>query len=279
MKILLIIPLTLLLLSCSDFDGFGFAVSSCDEKELAKVDKYKCETDDECVSKFDDTYVCVESKEYYKQKSKSDCEVVITPEGQFCSIAIPRKQCVKDYCKYDNIDCGFGTCNLYVGNIGQGGYNCDCENGYLHKEYEDGSIKCIENSCENSLFCKYTYIKTETETLYTDLCSGEGKCSEHCSNHFDCKGEFEFCDQSTRCIDLKTIQCSEDEYVDPYYTKYLSYIEGIFCSKKCDETNLCQAGFICNQNQQCVPKCTTNEQCRQDKFTGNTCNIQLHYCE
>ncbi len=153
--------------------------SSCDEESLARVEKYKCETTNECVNRFDSNYVCKETKNYYKKKLNSDCEVVITPQGQFCKLETPEKQCVKDYCTYENINCGFGTCEIYVEGIGDGGYTCNCAEGYLHKTYQDFTVKCIENNCTDSTYCENTTLEDNDGNEYnniTSFCSEEHKC-------------------------------------------------------------------------------------------------------
>ena len=268
-------------------------VSTCDEEVMAKVRKVKCETTDDCISKFDKTYICAETRDYYyKKKLNNDCEVITTPNGKFCKIAIPPKQCVKNLCETENINCGFGTCEIKVGyELGVGYPICNCEEGYLNKlNYETNRESCIENSCNDSEYCENTELRTEsTEEYYdfdkikTPVCSAEGKCANTCINHFDCKGEKEYCLDGYECVDLDKIECDEGDYVYPYSknnrNKYEDYKKDFFCYNNCSEENPCDAGFICNSEKKCVPKCINDEQCKLDKFQSDVCDTQLHYCK
>ena len=191
------------------------------------------------------------------------------------------KYCLKETCKSQNIDCGFGTCiNTEVG------YDCICEEGKLHK-YEDTGKKCTENICSSSKDCR-SHVMINGEKRGMKLCLSNGTCGDKCNNSSDCIGETEFCA-------VYTIDRSETEYYDYYkceeissdiercenYNKYLYlYSNKLECKDFCTK-NSCASGFRCNHNNHCTPPiCLNDQDCINDKFSeGNTCNTELNYCE
>ncbi len=81
-------------------------------------------------------------------------------------------------CSLENIDCGFGICEINISNTGKKEYFCNCDYGYLKKHLENGSETCILNECSSSADCLNTEI-FDGYSYPTPFCSSEGKCTEY----------------------------------------------------------------------------------------------------
>ncbi len=170
MKCLIILIFYLILSSCNTY-------SICNTEAVAMAEKVRCETNSECIEKFDETYICKSDYDYYKKKSDDGCAIIVTPKGDYCVTKSIEKQCVKDLCSFGNVDCGFGICELNIPIIGESEYSCNCDYGYLKKHFESGDETCILNSCFSSADCLNTEI-VDGYSFPTPICSPEGKCVE-----------------------------------------------------------------------------------------------------
>jgi len=231
----------------------------------------ECESDSQCIEEYGENFICFDEKRNYNNYS------LIKTNKLSC--AGPEAYCVEDICKNLELDCGDGECSLRAsyGN-GPAFAECICNKNANYAKYMEQNAytiqKClIDYSCENSNDCLGVAKKINNEFHSVNVCTPDGLCVKGCSSNLDCKGDKEVCLSSgDTCLDITTIECKENTYNDPYK-------EGR-CSSFCNETtNSCKLGFKCSNEEKCVPTCINNDDCLKDKFTGDTCNTELNYCE
>ncbi len=249
-----------------------------------EADRVSCETNTDCLNKFDSSYICIESDDYRNKKTKTNY-VFSNSSSSKCMFIVPEKQCVVDLCA--GFDTNLGTCELYVQEIGYTFADVVCNEGYLKKnDLVTNKTTCIENICTSSDYCKDTMVNISDEDVYysnSPVCSNEGKCTRFCFDDFDCYGELTICSELISCFDLAKIQCNENEYADPYFLRLEpngneTQTDRI-CSSYCNPEDDCGLGFTCGQNHKCVPLCDSEYDCQKDKFSeGNHCDSNLHYC-
>ncbi len=274
------------------FYSCGAVSNSCDDIDFDKIEKYKCETNQECIDDFNEDYVCL--KQDFSSSGNTvyevnTCTKVIVPEGNYCSVDVPEKQCVKDYCRLEPDICGLGECHLIYNNFMNGSYDCRCEKGTLYK-IENNGVTCLENKCNDSEDCKGAMlVSVNTEDVYKRklvlVCSDEGICTDRCIDDFDCKGAGELCLQNSQCVNLDKIECPHGLFVNPYkkrdnFNPGIDSYSDFFCGKNICRTNEdCDSGFTCGGYGKCVPFCSSDEDCLRDKFSdGNKCDRDLNYC-
>jgi hypothetical protein len=198
-------------------------------------------------------------------KIDQDCS-----SGDFCYSG----KCWENLCESFNYDCGTGQCYMRSFNYPA----CKCLDGHYYSTHTPNSRvnKCYKTYvCEDSTDCKF--IKKVGESEYFRVCSTIGECTNYCETNNDCIGENEVCVYNKGCYDKDTEYkeyyvdyCEEGYYHDPY--------NSLICIHECGNGYSCSAGYSCNDKNQCVPKCLTDDDCLNDKFTGNICDETLKIC-
>jgi len=227
----------------------------------------QCESDDECVEKHGEYYVCFDRYKQYETQNESlmSTDNIVIDIQSKNSCAVPSITCVEDRCKSENIDCGIGQCELaYYGEP-----LCVCDEGAYLKEISSAMSTCVEGfTCEDSSECEALYKTVNHKQFYLANCLTSGKCEESCNENKDCKSKDEMCSDN-QCRNLEFFSC---------YNGYPNVYKNGACEDYCNENKVCDSGFRCNDEEKCVPICTSNDDCLKDKFTGNFCSIELNYC-
>lgn len=266
-------------------------LTACIEEDYCKdvdLTTKQCETDNECIKEYGEYYKCS------RAEIKDESDYAEHPVFSKCE----QKYCVVDECKKANLSCGLGECrSSYYYEYAY----CKCNEGAIFK-----NNTCTENSCLTEDDCSSAGYKKGDDYIYLDVCSSEGMCVENCDSNWDCKGETSMCIKGVEwkegtyedvctadnpnckiistCIDYMNGECYDGKHKTPYVKlQHRFYSEAfwgyLFCENNCDEENLCNPGFVCNNNKECVPICISDEDCLNDKFSkGKKCSSDLFYC-
>ena len=135
-------------------------IYSCEDDELHS---FRCKTDEDCTERISNNYVC--------------------------DISL----CRYDFCKSlnGNEACGEGRCKNK-----ENGYSCFCPQGMYKKTFNYTSEKFDIDNCITDISCEKA---SDCDSLgragvFYSVCSAtENKCVSHCSNDFDCKGDYARC--------------------------------------------------------------------------------------
>ncbi len=242
-----------------------------------------------------------------------ECEAYSKPceDGSVCSSG----NCVHP-CDVDM--CADGTCIKDPKINGKVKYHCECaENMQLHVlccppetscEFNSGkycsehynetdlmrniSKACyIMESCNNSRYCVDFVSKEEpytgTEMNYFGVCNPNHECQLRCENDNDCIGENEYCHKTEKtCYEYGNyaicyggLPQMYDMVCESEFCYFLAATQE--CVDYCTDDEQCPEPVSKCDNSigNCVLPCTTDEECKNFKFSGGPlCDIGRGHC-